>query len=159
MTSPLLRVYLQDHHAGATAGLALARRAAQSNRGNAYGDELAAIASEIGEDRRSLERVMDSLDVVRDRRKDSVAWAGEKLGRLKRNGTWLSYSPLSRLVELEGLVTGVTGKLALWEALATVDGAVPPLPVDLETLADRARDQRARLESLRRDAAAEAIGR
>ena len=154
--SKLIAVYLQDHHAGATGGLELARRAAKANEGSEYEGELKAIADEIAEDVRSLERIMDELDVSRDRRKDGLAWVGERAGRLKRNGTWLAYSPLSRMVELEGLLLGVSGKLALWEALRDTLGGFPA-GVDLQALADRAGSQRARLEVLRRRAAAEAF--
>jgi hypothetical protein len=150
----LLVVYLQDHHAGATAGLELARRSAGAQGAGPHSFELEAIAREIEEDVLSLERIMAELGVGRDRRKDTAAWVGEKLGRLKRNGTWLSYSPLSRVVELEGLVVGVTGKQALWEALN--DSGVE-ISEDLERLADRAQDQRRRLEALRRRTAREAF--
>ena len=153
---PFLEIYLQDHHAGATAGLELARRAERANRGDTYGPELQAIVSEIAEDVASLEAIMDALDVRRDRRKDAAGWLGEKLGRLKRNGTWLAYSPLSRLVEIEGLVLGVSGKQALWEAL-TESPAASSRADELERLAERARDQRNRLEALRRRAAREAF--
>jgi hypothetical protein len=154
--SRLLDVYLQDHHAGATAGLELARRASRANRESAYAAELETIASEIEEDVLSLEQVMSELGVNRDRRKDAAGWVGEKLGRLKRNGTWISYSPLSRLVELEGLVVGVRGKQGLWEALANAPAAAS-VAADVELLADRARDQLSRLEALRRRAAREAL--
>ena len=152
----LLAIYLQDHHAGATAGLALARRAADSNRDNEFGPELERLAAEIEHDLTELERVMATLDVSRDGLKDRLAWIGERVGRLKRNGTWLAYSPLSRMVELEGLVIGVTGKLALWEALQS---AVGPSPggVDLAGLEQRAREQRTTLDALRRQAATEAF--
>jgi hypothetical protein len=155
--SELLAIYLQDHHAGATAGLELSRRAARANQDGPYGSELAAISAEIEEDVRSLERTMEDLGVPRDRRKDGAAWLGEKLGRLKRNGTWFSYSPLSRLVELEGLVVGVTGKQALWEALGAAPATTPAVTADLERLSRRAQDQRDRLEALRRRAAREAF--
>jgi hypothetical protein len=154
--SELIAIYLQDHHAGATGGLALAQRAAGANRESLYGLELEALAEEIEEDLKVLERVMEGIGTKPDRRKDAAAWAGEKFGRLKRNGTWLSYSPLSRMVELEGLVVGVTGKLSLWEALGSVPERVPD-GVDVEELAARARDQRSRLEALRRRAASEAF--
>jgi hypothetical protein len=152
----LLEVYLQDHHAGATGGTELARRAARANRDSPYGRELEAIASEIAEDLATLEGLMDTIGVGPDRRKDAMSWVGEKLGRLKRNGTWISYSPLSRLVELEGLVLGVSGKLALWEALGDTDPEIP-VQLDFDQLAARARDQRSRLEALRRRAAREAL--
>ncbi len=152
----MLRTYLQDHHAGSTGGLELARRAAGSNRDSDYGQELSAIADEIAADRETLERVMDGLGVKPSRLKDAGGWTAEKLGRLKPNNSLTSYSPLSRVVELEGLVLGVTGKLALWESLraalgARVDGA------DFDQLAQRAAEQRSRLEALRRRAAAEAL--
>lgn len=152
----LLSTYLQDHHAGATAGLELARRTAGANEETAYGSELAAIAAEIAEDMASLERVMEHLGVDPHFLKDRGAWLLEKAGRLKPNDRWLSYSPLSRVLELEGLIAGVSGKLALWESLRTaigesIDGA------DFEVLAERAVDQRTRLEALHRRAATEAL--
>jgi hypothetical protein len=153
-----LATYLRDHHAGATAGVELARRAAGSNEGNVYGEELSRIADEIAEDRDALEAVMAGLGVRADPIKDGAAWAAEKLGRLKPNGRVIGYSPLSRVVELEGLVLGVTGKLALWESLEAVAGARIEA-VDLDRLTERAADQRRRLEALRREAASEALAR
>jgi hypothetical protein len=63
VSDDMLRTYLQDHHAGATAGLELARRAAGSNEESDYGPELLEIAGEIEADRESLERVMERLGV------------------------------------------------------------------------------------------------
>jgi hypothetical protein len=154
----LLSIYLKDHHAGAVAGAGLARRAAGANEGTPYGDELARLADEIDEDKATLERLMDAVDVGSDQLKDSAAWAGEKLGRLKPNARWRDYSPLSRLIELEGLMLGVTGKLGLWRALERVAGEIEGLSgFDLVELQTRAEDQRARLEELRQRAAAEAL--
>jgi hypothetical protein len=154
----LLSVYLQDHHAGAVTGVNLARRAAGQNADAPYGDELAAIADEIEQDLRTLEDLMSKLEVGTDRIKDTVAWTGEKLGRLKPNARLLSYSPLSRLIELEGLVLGVTGKLGLWRSLRRVAGEIEGLDgFDFAALEARAEGQRARLEELRLRAAAEAL--
>lgn len=152
----MLKTYLQDHHAGATAGVGLARRAAASNRDSPYGEELAALAGEIAADREALERVMEQLGTGPSRVKDAGGWAAEKVGRLKPNDSLLSYSPLSRVIELEGLVLGVTGKLALWESLRAAVGE-RLADADFAALAERAADQRARLEALHRRAAAEAL--
>jgi hypothetical protein len=156
--SDLLRTYLQDHHAGSTVGVELARRAAGANQDTEFGKPLARIADEIAEDRESLERLMERLGVKPHPVKDAGGWVAEKVGRLKPNNRLLGYSPLSRVLELEGLLIGVTGKLALWEALRdslgeSLDG------VDLVALGDRAQDQRARLEDMRRRAAVEAFKR
>jgi hypothetical protein len=154
----LLSTYLNDHLAGATAGLELARRAAGSNRSTSYGRVLSALAREIEEDREALLEIMARLGVGQDRLKVAVAWGAEKVGRLKLNGELLRYSPLSRLVELEGLAIGVEGKLALWQSLRETHSDDPRLRgIDIEELITRARSQRRRLEQQRRRAAAEAL--
>lgn len=147
----LLSIYLNDHLAGATAGVELARRAAASNRGTPLGDFLAGLAAEIGEDREALCELMSHLGVRRDRVKVAGGWVGEKLGRLKLNGQLTGYSPLSRLIELEGLHIGITGKLELWRMLRGTGRA--PGPVDLEELIGRADAQRRALAPHRKQAA------
>jgi hypothetical protein len=157
-TTKYLAIYLNDHLAGATVGVELSRRSASSNEQHASGPELAVIAREIAEDREALVDVMERLDVGRSHVKPALAWAGEKAGRLKFNGELTSYSPLSRLIEVEGLVLGVTGKLGLWRALQQAAAAEPRLAeVDLDELIARGESQRERLEELRRAAAAEAL--
>ena len=153
-----LTTYLNDHLAGSTVGLALARRTASNNEGTPYGKVLGGVADEIAEDREALLDVMARLSVGPDRIKVAGAWAAEKLGRLKLNGSLVSYSPLSRMVEIEGLTIGVEGKGSLWQALKVTHGDDPRLRgVDLDALIARARSQRRRLERLRRKAAAEAL--
>jgi predicted DNA-binding ribbon-helix-helix protein len=146
-----LPIYLNDHYAGSTAGVELAKRAANNSRDNAeFGPALAALASEIDEDRDSLKRIMDRLDVSEDRIKASIFWLGEKVGRLKPNGELLQFSPLSRVVELEGLITGVSGKLSLWRTLLELAERDERLGAgELEVLAGRAEDQLLRLHALR----------
>lgn len=154
----LLSVYLQDHHAGSVTGTNLARRIAGQNEGTVYGEEMARIADEIEEDQRTLEELMAKLDVGTDRVKDAIAWGGEKVGRLKPNARLLSYSPLSRLIELEGLLMGVTAKGGMWRALEGVKDQIEGLEgFDFAVLDARAKDQRSRLEDLRLQAASEAL--
>jgi hypothetical protein len=156
MADKHLATYLNDHLAGATGGLELARRTAGSNEDNEYSAELKRLVSEIDEDREALRRLMADLGVGEDRIKVAGGWIGEKLGRLKPNGALLSYSPLSRLIEIEGLYLGVTGKLSLWTNLESTRGALVG-GVDVTEYAERARSQQERLGDLRRRAAAEAL--
>ena len=165
MTPPLLpggdhiAIYLNDHLAGSTVGLELARRVAASNEGTRYGRVLAEVADEIAEDREALLDVMARLSIGRDPLKVAGAWGAEKLGRLKLNGSLISDSPLSRLEEIEGLSLGVEGKLSLWQALKLTHADDARLRgVDLDALIARARSQRRRLERQRRRAAQEALG-
>jgi hypothetical protein len=155
----LLAIYLNDHLAGSTAGVELARRARANNRGTDYHAPLQRIATEIAEDRAALLDVMRRLRVGRDPVKEWAGWLAEKGGRLKRNGRLTGYSPLSRVLEIELLALGVEGKRALWRALRrTVDGDPRLDGVDLEELLRRAERQRRRLEQLRVTAADEAFG-
>jgi hypothetical protein len=112
-----LSIYLNDHLAGAIAGSELARRAASSNEGSELGRFLAELAEKIDQDREWLERLMKLLGIRRNLAKDAAAWLSEKVGSLKLNGQVSGYSPLSKLVELEGLSLGVNGKLSLWKTL------------------------------------------
>jgi hypothetical protein len=91
--------------------------------------------------------------------KTTLAWIAERTGRLKLNGRLLSYSPLSRVEELEALRLGVEGKLALWRALKETRATDPRLKgIDLDELARRAEGQRDELESMRLEAASQAFG-
>lgn len=144
----LLAIYLNDHLAGATLGVELARRLRSSNQGDAeFGEPVARICGEIEEDHATLLRLMEHLGVGRDPVKPVLARIAEKLGRLKLNGRILGYSPLSRVVELEFLSGMVGGKLQLWNALEqsfgeSLDG------FDFHELAARADSQGQRLEDL-----------
>jgi hypothetical protein len=153
-----LATYLNDHLGGSATGRELARRTLSENRGNEYGVVLEDVVRQIEEDVESLLELMRRVDVEPDRVKEALGWAGEKLGRLKLNGQLLGYSPLSRLVELEALMLGISGKLAMWQALRVALADDPRLAgVDLEQLVERARDQRKTVEGLRRRAAVEAL--
>lgn len=150
----LLGIYLNDHWAGSAGGVELARRLRSSNADDA---EMAAICAEIETDRESLEGVMDALEIPRQRLKPLAAVVGAKLGRLKLNGRLRDYSPLSRLLELELLYLGVSGKLRLWTALRENVGGHAG-DHDLTELAARAERQRERLGELHLSAAARAFG-
>ena len=156
-----LAIYLNDHYAGSTLGIELAKRAAKHNRGNAeFGPALQRLATEIGEDRDELKRIMARLEVSEQRTRAALGWAAEKAGRLKPNGNLLRFSPLSRVVEIEGLITGVSGKLSLWRALLAIVPSEPRLDeANLTRLADRAEDQLLRLHALRGAAAIIAFAR
>src|SRR6267154_5431496 len=96
---------------------------------------------------------MSALKVGTDPVKQVLAWGAEKAGRLKLNGHWLSYSPLSRLDELEFLTLGVTGKLALWRSLELLASREPRLRREqLAELITRAERQLEEIEARRRRA-------
>lgn len=156
-TSPLLAIYLNDHLAGATAGLELFRRAARSHPAPAKA-ELERLVVEVQQDRESLLGFMRALGVPVQRYKVLGGWVAEKAGRVKPNGHLWSRSPLSDLVELEALVLGVNGKAAGLRALQTVAEDDPRLDAaELDRLVARAERQSVTLEGLRLQAARRAL--
>ena len=158
MQQKLLNIYLNDHLAGAAAGLELARRCRSSNRGTALADFLTELIGEIDADRTELESIMDKVGARQDRLKLAAGWATEKVGRLKLNGQLTGYSPLSRLIELEGLKLGITGKKSLWASLQRIQNMDSRLATtDLDLLIKRADEQLEALEPHRSEAAATAF--
>jgi len=115
-----LETYLQDHRAGAEMGTDLARRLAEENQGTPYEDFLLGLAQEIEQDVATLEDIMGRFGVGKAPLKTVGAKVAERLGRLKPNDQLSGYSPLSRVLELEGLRSGVQGKLGLWDSLAQI---------------------------------------
>jgi hypothetical protein len=132
MGEDLLGIYLNDHLAGSVIGYEIAKRCRSNNDGTPLGDFLGTLVTEIEEDRRALEQVMDRLGVRRNPAKQAGGWVVEKMGRLKLNGRLFGYSDLSRVEELEGLTVGVAGKLSLWrnlEKIAATDERLVSAPI------------------------------
>ncbi|MFF3412524.1 transaldolase [Streptomyces sp. NPDC002742] len=146
----LLAIYLNDHLSGATAGLELFRRAAQTQQYREQGTTLAELAHEVEQDRDSLTQIMADLAVPTAYTKVALGWLTEKAGRAKPNGHLFSRSPLSDVLELESMLLSVQGKAACWRslrALAETDGRL--FVEHLDILVERADRQSAVLERLR----------
>ncbi|MEU8917294.1 hypothetical protein [Streptomyces nigrescens] len=147
--SRMFAVYLNDHLAGATAGVEHAWRMVREHQSVDIGAEMKHLAAEISLDRQSLLRLMGSLKVPVRRYKIYGAWAGEKIGRLKPNARLVRHSELSTVVELEGLRLGVEGKALLWRALIDWAPREPRLDTRrLHELLDGARQQAEALDAL-----------
>lgn len=144
----LLRIYLQDHAAAYTGLLELAKRALGPNAGTSFEQPLAELCDEIAADRELLADVMRRLGTGSDRVKDGAAWALEKAGRLKLNGRVREYSPLSRVVELEGLAMLLVGQRRMWETLAARAEDARLTGVALAAMPGRIDAQLARVEEL-----------
>ncbi|MCX5079132.1 hypothetical protein ACWGCI_10920 [Streptomyces sp. NPDC054949] len=113
----ILSVYLNDHLAGAGAGVALFRRMSQTHTGTPAGRRLTELTAEVTEDRESLREIMTALDVPLMHHKILLGILAERAGRLKLNGRLVSRSPLSTILELEAARVGVEGKKELWRTL------------------------------------------
>ncbi len=152
MQTDHLRIYMNDHLAGSTGGMELAKRLRDSNADMPFAGDLERLAEEIVEERETLKKMMDALGTPENPAKQGIAWVGERISRLKPNDQLTGYSPLSRLIETETLKLGVTGKLGLWRVLEAL--GLPELEsFDVPGLAARAEQQRDLLERLRMEAA------
>lgn len=113
----LLGIYLNDHLALLTGAIELARRSEKRNEGTELGSFLAKVRECLRADRVALQELMRQGGFSRDPIKLGVAWLSEKAGRLKLNGQLTGYSPLSCLVELEGLDMLIQSVRGFWQTL------------------------------------------
>jgi hypothetical protein len=158
-TSKYLAIYLNDHLGGSTTGVELVDRIAKEYEGSELGEFAAGLALEIRADREALLEIMHALGVTPDKVKVAMGWATEKLGRLKLNGEIRDRSPLSPLVELEGMSLGIEGKRSLWVALAETEAVGGRIGSErLRELIARAERQRSAIEQQRIAAARRAFG-
>lgn len=154
MDDRLLGIYLNDHLAGSNAGLSLARRCAAENRGNAVGETLRTLLPELEEDRATIIALLSALGQPVNPVKLAAGRLLEWAGRLKLNGRLLSYSPLSRVVELEALRMGVEGKMAMFQVLHRLQREDARLArFAFARFSERAARQKLQLEVLRLAAA------
>lgn len=133
MKDRYLAIYLRDHYAMAQAGIDFMNRLVAENKGNVIGQHLTDVVAELEEDSHMLRQILKALHIDRSPLKTMGARIGEKLGRFKLNGRWLGYSPLSRLVELEGAMAAVMARRGLWMTLKdarVVHPALADFPFD-----------------------------
>ncbi|MGW2256092.1 hypothetical protein ACWCXH_39030 [Kitasatospora sp. NPDC001660] len=146
-----LDIYLNDHMAGATAGVQRARHLARATSGSALGGAMGPLAADIAQDRESLRDIMRALGLPVRRYKVCGGWLAEKAGHLKLNGRLVRRSPLSTYLELELMRTAVEGKTAGWQTLRQLSAAHPLLDAEvLDELLQRAAHQQQVLEHWRR---------
>jgi hypothetical protein len=155
----VLRIYLRDHEAAAVGGLQLFRRCSNANAGTVYGTDLRRLTSEVQADRDALRDICGRFDVKYSNLGRAAAVVGATVGRLKTNGRLLTYSPLSRVIELEALSSGVMAKLRLWESLVCHAETEPRLdPAEMAQHVTDANEQLATLRRLHDMAADDAFG-
>lgn len=154
MTDRYLTIYLRDHLAAARAGLDLVRRVVDANEHNAIGARLDDFTTELDEEAESILQAMDLLGIEPSQLKMASAWLAEKAGRLKFNGQFTQYSPLSRLLEIELLTAGVQARRGLWKTMQDARKLYPELEdVTIDRFVERADQQLQRLDEMHRKAA------
>jgi hypothetical protein len=159
MNDALLLSYLNDHLAGSVIAVEMGDHC----RNNHADAELVAfldrLLAEIEEDRNVLKDLISRFGGEQSTAKKSAAWLTEKFGRLKMlSGSDPANVAFSRMEQLETLMLGIRGKLALWEVLAELAPSDTRLTgVDWNKLQQTAADQVKRTDEQRRRAAREAF--
>jgi hypothetical protein len=150
----LLRIYLDDHQSVLLAGRELVRRMLNGVRDPELATLLRELLPELEDDRRRVVERLRAAGGSPSRAKAGIAWAAEKVGRLKPNGSLTTRSPLSTLLELEGLRVVLDASRALWRTLERIDAPT----AHYEARAERAERRLAQVEELRLAAAETALG-
>lgn len=154
-----ITTYLNDHQAGASAAVDLMQHLEKSYANTPVGGLIAGVRIDVEADSRELEALAASLDVTESGPRKAAAWFTERAAEVKMRLEDPSGGSLYLLEALEALGLGIDGKLALWRGLQAAAAEVPKLQnVDFERLAQRAQDQRGRIESARLDAARAVFG-
>ncbi len=158
MNNEALRTYLNDHLAGSAAGKELAEQCATSNPETPLGTFMQELAAKIENEQETVKDLLSRLGGTVNSAKSAAGWLGEKASRLKLNNPLQTYTALNRLEQVEGMLLGVRGKLALWTALeATVAADARFSDVDFAELGRRAEQQLDELERYRLAAAGDAF--
>ncbi|MFL6142900.1 MAG: hypothetical protein ACJ72N_13675 [Labedaea sp.] len=152
MATEPLSIYLNDHVAGATAGVNLVRKIAEENQGTQLGTVMSELAAEIEADRRTLESLIERFGFAKSSLKEAAGWVAERVTRLKFVEPVAGTRELKLLLELETLSLGIEGKAGMWWSLRFRDH--PAIAeVGLDELIKRAEEQRATVERYRLEAA------
>jgi len=152
-----LRTYLNDHRGGAASGTHLARRILENNRSAPIAADIEVVSREIEDDAATLVQIANTLGIAANPIKRVLGRVGESLTRLKLSKGVHRHSPLTRLMEVELLMSGIDAKRSLWRSLRSA--SLPALAgfdfAELEARGTRQRERLARHHDL---AAREAFG-
>jgi hypothetical protein len=150
--------YLNDHLAGSVAALEMLAHVHSAERSLAEREFLTWLQSEIEDDRQVLRDLIDRLDVGESAPRKMLAWIAEQVSEWKLHVDDRGGGAFRWFEALEALSLGVEGKRLLWTALAAAAQQIPQLQgIAYDDLQRRAASQRERIETLRDQAAREAL--
>lgn len=145
-----LSSYLNDHLAGSVGALELLDRLIGIYQEKPLERFLSDLRQEIEADQEVLKRLIASLGLEESTVRKAGAWVMEKISRAKIQPGEAEKGEVGLFLALEGLALGITGKRALWRALAAASATVPQLrTLDYVELERRAVEQHDRVEAKR----------
>ncbi len=151
-----LATYLNDHLAGSVAALELLDYLIKNTKDTVHEPFFRALRKEVALDQDVLRMILKQIGASESMARKAGAWLMEKVARAKLRVDGPAGSVMARLEALEALLLGITGKRALWQVLES--SFEPSEGFNFVSLARRAEQQIAAVESKRIEAAREAIG-
>ncbi len=149
-----LTTYLNDHHAGSLGAIEMVDHLVETFEDKPLGQFFKDLRTEIETDQKTLESLIEKIGAHESTIKKAGAWVAEKVSRAKIRVSDSADDQLGLLHALEALMLGITGKRALWTALAAAAERVPQLRhLDYAKLQQRATEQRNRIEEKRQEVA------
>jgi hypothetical protein len=118
MSQENLVSYLKDHLAGSVAGVELVTHLRDAATEAQLRDFLSHLKTEIEADQAELKFILQSLNADGGEVRKAMAWMTEKASWTKMAMAGTDENGLGILEGLEALLLGITGKRALWQALA-----------------------------------------
>lgn len=153
-----LATYLNDHLAGAAAGLELIGHLIDHTNSDETRERLIAVRDGILEERRTLRSLMQDLTIGESSARRLAGWLSEKMTEIKLAVDDQGDGEFHEFEALELLSLGIAGKSCLWTALAAVADELPAIrKIDPAVLAQRSDEQRAVIQELRVEAAVRAF--
>ncbi len=154
MNKPDLTTYLNDHHAGSLGAIEMVDHLIGTFEDKPLGQFFKDLRPEIETDQKTLESLIENIGADESTIKKAGAWVAEKVSRAKIRVSDSGDDQLGLLHALEALMLGITGKRALWTALAAAAERVPQLrQLNYAKLEQRAVEQRNRVEEKRQEVA------
>ena len=149
-----LSSYLNDHLAGSVSALELLNRLMNTYEKKPLEQFFSDLYREIDTDQETLKELIAKLGEKESSVRKAGAWIVEKLSRAKIQLSESDEGEMGLFLALEALTLGITGKRALWCALAAASETVPLLRgPDYGTLERRAIEQHDRVEAKRLEVA------
>ncbi|MEC5181517.1 hypothetical protein [Arthrobacter sp. CG_A4] len=142
----------------ASAGERLFEQAATSWAGSAHGAELSRLTAEVREDKEALQEICEQLHSAMPGHKKPLAWIGAHLAAVDPLNPTHSPDGAAGQLELEALITAVTGKVLLWKTLIVLSSIYKSIDQgQIQRLLDRALGQIRDLEPLLLDTSTERL--
>jgi hypothetical protein len=161
MNDKRLRIYLDDHLALMVAEIGLIGRCWWSNRSTPLGEFLQKLENEVKAQKSIVVDMIQRIGgkkTIESRVKQGAAWFAEKLGRLKLNDSLLTYSDLSRVIELEAMSAAAQERIVLWDSIDYVAADDARLEgITFAFFRDQSQQHLDELNLQRREAATEAF--